>query len=163
MSFDLEPAPSVPDEPILQLAVLDLSSDGKMPDHGHYVDAPPRIRKAQIYCRRCRRDVEETQQTGLQCGRRIIVCTFLCHGDRGEIRICQDQLSSQMRFEVFDGLPALMPHPEPKRPALPDSKPVEAPRPKRRDVSEVIDIEAEVIEPIAKAPKLCINDRNLAC
>lgn len=93
-----------------------------------------RIAKRQIRCRKCFREVASTEQTGLQCGRRIIVCRFYCHGDTGEIRICEDQLTEEMIFDVFDGDIALRERRQPEKPAaIPDN------------AGAVVDIEAEVI------------------
>lgn len=91
-----------------------------------------RIDKRQIFCRKCRREVVMTQQTGLNAGRRIIVCQFHCHGDKGVIKICQDQLSPDMIFEVFEGEPSLR---EPK------NKPLALPE---RKASGPVDIDVEV-------------------
>lgn len=103
-----------------------------------------RVWKDQLYCRKCKREVKETQQTGLQCGRRIILCHFFCHGEEGELRICEDQLRREMVFEVFDGALELRGGNQPVQPKLTDSKPAVIP-PVTKPPPGVIDIEAEVL------------------
>lgn len=92
-----------------------------------------RIDKEQIQCRKCGREVEKTAQYGKVSGRRVIVCAFFCHGESGEIQICEDQLGGDMVFDVFEGEPNLRGS-ETKAPALQDKLEAGA-----------MEIEAEVI------------------
>lgn len=104
-----------------------------------------RIAKYQIRCRKCRREVEMTQQTGLNAGRRIICCAFYCHGEKGSIKICQDQLSSSMFFDVFEGEPAL-------RAPTPKVEPIALPAKEGEASGPItIDVDLEVIPPARPA------------
>ena len=96
-----------------------------------------RIWKRQIYCRKCRKEVTRTEQTGVNPGRRIIFCDYFCHGEQGRISICEDQLTYEMIFDVFEGQASL-------RGAVQESKPPALPEKAKTGGPVTIDVEAEV-------------------
>lgn len=107
------------------------------------VAGPGRIQKHQLICRKCHRPVEKTEQFKEHSGRTVINCAYECHGERGVIRVCEDQWGYDTRMLVLQGHPELCNNQgQPLK--IADSSPEPVPD-KPVDKPGVIDIDTEVV------------------